>query len=69
MQSQFDSESLWEIVKAVQSPELQPRLAKEAIDTKSLDAKAFSAFVQAEAERWTPLAKAVAAQVKTGGER
>src|SRR5205814_2301216 len=35
-----------EVVKAVHSPELAPRLAKEAIDTKSLDATAFTAFFQ-----------------------
>jgi hypothetical protein len=31
-----------------------------------LNADAFTAFYKAEAERWTPLARAVAAQVKAG---
>jgi tripartite-type tricarboxylate transporter receptor subunit TctC len=53
-----------EIVKAFQAPELQARFTREAIDTKMLDAAAFTAFFKAEAARWTPLAKAVAAQVK-----
>jgi tripartite-type tricarboxylate transporter receptor subunit TctC len=53
-----------EVVKALHAPDVQARFAREAIDTKSLDADAFTAFFKAEAERWTPLAKAVAAQVK-----
>jgi tripartite-type tricarboxylate transporter receptor subunit TctC len=58
-----------EVVKALHTPDLQARFAREAIDTKTLDADAFTAFFKAEAERWTPLAKAVAEQVKTGGGR
>lgn len=55
-----------EIVKALHAPDLQTRFRKEAIDTKSLDAAAFTAFFKAESERWTPLAKVVADQVKAG---
>jgi hypothetical protein len=33
-----------------------------------LDADAFTAFFKAEAERWTPLARSVAAQVKAGAQ-
>src|SRR5262249_28968334 len=53
-----------EVVKALYAPDVQERFRKEAIDTKSLDADAFTAFFKAEAERWTPLAKAVAEQTK-----
>jgi tripartite-type tricarboxylate transporter receptor subunit TctC len=55
-----------EVVKALHAPDVEPRLRNEAIDTKTLDADAFTAFFRAEAQRWTPLAKAVAAQVKAG---
>jgi tripartite-type tricarboxylate transporter receptor subunit TctC len=59
-----------EVVKALQVPDVQARFQREAIDTKTLDADAFTAFYKAEAERWTPLAKSVAAQVKGGsGQR
>jgi tripartite-type tricarboxylate transporter receptor subunit TctC len=56
-----------EVVKALHAPDIQARLRKEAIDTKSLDASAFTEFFKAEAQRWTPLAKSVAAQVKASG--
>ncbi len=55
-----------EVVRALHAPDLQARFAREAIDTKTLDADAFTAFFKAEAERWTPLAKKVAEQVKAG---
>jgi tripartite-type tricarboxylate transporter receptor subunit TctC len=58
-----------EVVKALHAPDVQARFAREAIDTKTLDAEAFTAFYKAEAERWTPLAKSVAAQVKAAGAR
>jgi tripartite-type tricarboxylate transporter receptor subunit TctC len=58
-----------EVVKALHTSDLQARFAREAIDTKTLDADAFTAFFKAEAERWTPLAKKVAEQVKAGGGR
>jgi tripartite-type tricarboxylate transporter receptor subunit TctC len=56
-----------EIVKALHAPDVEARLRKEAIDTKSLDAAAFTEFFKAEAQRWTPWARAVAAQVKAQG--
>jgi tripartite-type tricarboxylate transporter receptor subunit TctC len=56
-----------EVVKALQGPDVQARFAREAIDTKTLDAAAFTAFFKTEAERWTPLARAVAAQMKAAG--
>ncbi len=58
-----------EVVKALHAPDVQARFAREAIDTKSLDAAAFTAFFKEEAARWTPLAKAVAAQVKAGAAK
>jgi tripartite-type tricarboxylate transporter receptor subunit TctC len=56
-----------EVVKILQAPDLQARFAREAIDTKTLDAAAFTAYFKAEAERWTPLARSVVDQVKAGG--
>jgi tripartite-type tricarboxylate transporter receptor subunit TctC len=56
-----------EIVRAFQAPDVQARLERESIDTKTLDAAAFTAFFHAELERWTPLARTVAAQVKADG--
>jgi len=56
-----------EVVKALHTPDLQARFAREAIDTKTLDADAFTAFFKAESERWTPLAKKVAEEMKAGG--
>ncbi len=53
-----------EVVKVLHAPDVQERFRREAIDTKTLDAEAFTAFFKAEAERWTPLAKAVAEQTK-----
>jgi tripartite-type tricarboxylate transporter receptor subunit TctC len=53
-----------EVIKAVHSPELQPRFRKEAIDLKTLDADGFTAFFKSEADRWTPLARDIAAQIK-----
>jgi tripartite-type tricarboxylate transporter receptor subunit TctC len=58
-----------EAVKALQAPDVQARFQREAIDTKTLDADAFTAFYKAEAERWTPLARAVAVQVKAGSPK
>jgi tripartite-type tricarboxylate transporter receptor subunit TctC len=46
-----------EILKAMRSPELQRRLEPEGIETKSMSAQEFTDFVQAEAQRWAPLAK------------
>jgi tripartite-type tricarboxylate transporter receptor subunit TctC len=55
-----------EVVKALHAPDVQARFERDAIDTKSLDAAQFTAFFKAEAARWTPLAQAVAAQIKNG---
>ena len=58
-----------EVVKILHASDLQARFAREAIDTKSLDADAFTAYFKAEAARWTPLARSVADQVRAGGGR
>jgi tripartite-type tricarboxylate transporter receptor subunit TctC len=56
-----------EVVKALNGPDLQARFEREAIDTKTATAAEFTALFKAEAARWTPLAKAVAAAVKAAG--
>lgn len=56
-----------EVVKILHASDLQARFAREAIDTKSLGADAFTAYFKAEAARWTPLARSVADRVKAGG--
>jgi tripartite-type tricarboxylate transporter receptor subunit TctC len=58
-----------EVVKILHASDLQARFAREAIDTKTLDADAFTAYFKAEAAHWTPLARSVAEQVKAGGAR
>ncbi len=58
-----------EVIKALHAPDVQERFAREAIDTKSLDADAFTAFFKSEADRWVPLARSVAAQVKAGSAK
>ena len=57
-----------EVVKALHAPDLQARFEKDAIDTKSLHAADFTTFFRAEMERWTPLAREVAAEVKAAGD-
>jgi tripartite-type tricarboxylate transporter receptor subunit TctC len=56
-----------EVAKALHTPDVQARLENEAIDLKSLNAADFTAFFKAEVVRWTPIAKAVAAQAKDVG--
>jgi tripartite-type tricarboxylate transporter receptor subunit TctC len=56
-----------EVVKALHAPDVQARLENEAIDLKSLNAADFTAFFKDEVVRWTPIAKAVAAQAKDVG--
>jgi tripartite-type tricarboxylate transporter receptor subunit TctC len=50
-----------ETVKAMQLPEVQTRLALDAIETKSMSPEEFTAFVEAETARWVPLARLLAA--------
>jgi tripartite-type tricarboxylate transporter receptor subunit TctC len=48
-----------EIVKLVQEPDVQKRLAQDAIETKLFTPEEFTQFVAAETARWTPIAKAI----------
>jgi tripartite-type tricarboxylate transporter receptor subunit TctC len=51
-----------EVVKAMHAPDVQARFEREAIDSMSLNAAEFTAFFKDEQKRWTPLARAIAAQ-------
>jgi tripartite-type tricarboxylate transporter receptor subunit TctC len=53
-----------EVVKGLHAPDVQERFAREAIDSKSLNAADFTAFFKDEQKRWTPLARAVAEKSK-----
>jgi tripartite-type tricarboxylate transporter receptor subunit TctC len=57
-----------EVVKALHAPDVRARLEQEAIDTKSLNSAELTAFFRDETARWLPLAKAVAADVKTNNQ-
>ncbi len=49
-----------ETVKAMQSPQLQQRLALDGIETKPMSPQEFTAFVEAETRRWASVAKSLA---------
>jgi tripartite-type tricarboxylate transporter receptor subunit TctC len=49
-------------VQIMISPAVTKQLEAEAIQVLKMDPEAFTAFVQAEIERWTPIAKKVAVQ-------
>jgi len=53
-----------EVVKALHAPDVQARLAQEAIDTKSLNSAELTAFFKDETARWLPIAKTVAAETR-----
>ena len=57
-----------EVVKALHAPDVQARLERESIDSKSLDSAGLTAFFKDETARWLPLAKAVAADVKSSNQ-
>jgi len=57
-----------EVVKAMHAPDVAARFAREAIDTKSLNAADFNQFFKDEEMRWTPLARRVAAEARAAGE-
>jgi tripartite-type tricarboxylate transporter receptor subunit TctC len=50
-----------ETLKAMQLPEVQKRLAVDAIETQLFSPEEVTKFVEAETERWAPLAKSLAA--------
>ncbi len=50
-----------ETLKAMQLPEVQKRLALDAIETRLMSPEEFTKFVESETVRWAPLAKSLAA--------
>jgi tripartite-type tricarboxylate transporter receptor subunit TctC len=50
-----------ETLKAMQLPEVQKRLAMDAIETRLFSPEEFTKFIEAETARWAPLAKEIAA--------
>ena len=50
-----------ETVRAMQLPEVQKRLAVDAIETRAMSPQEFTRFIEAETARWAPLAKSLAA--------
>jgi tripartite-type tricarboxylate transporter receptor subunit TctC len=54
-----------EVIKALNAPDVQARLEREAIDSKSLNSAELTAFFKDETTRWLPIAKAVAVDVKS----
>ena len=50
-----------ETLKAMQLPEVQKRLALDAIESRLMSPEEFTKFMEAEIARWTPLAKSLAA--------
>ena len=55
------SELNLEALKAMQLPEVQKRLALDAIETRAMSPQEYTAFIEAEIERWAPLARSLAA--------
>jgi tripartite-type tricarboxylate transporter receptor subunit TctC len=49
-----------ETLKALQTSEVQKRLAVDAIETRLMSPAEFTAFVESETARWAPLAKSLA---------
>jgi tripartite-type tricarboxylate transporter receptor subunit TctC len=52
------------VVKALQGPAIQARLASDAIQTEPYTPAEFTAFVQAETKRWAPIARETAVEKK-----
>jgi tripartite-type tricarboxylate transporter receptor subunit TctC len=50
-----------ETLKAMQAPEVQKRLALDAIETRPMSPEEFTKFIEREIARWAPLAKSLAA--------
>jgi tripartite-type tricarboxylate transporter receptor subunit TctC len=48
-----------ETLKAMQSPEVQKRLALDAIESRLMSPEEFTKFVESETARWAPLAKSL----------
>jgi tripartite-type tricarboxylate transporter receptor subunit TctC len=52
-----------ETLKAMQSPDVQKRLALDAIETRSMSPEEFTKFVGDEIGRWAPLAKSFSTSI------
>jgi tripartite-type tricarboxylate transporter receptor subunit TctC len=50
-----------ETLKAMQLPEVQKRLALDAIESRLMSPEEFTRFIEVETARWAPLAKSLAA--------
>jgi tripartite-type tricarboxylate transporter receptor subunit TctC len=50
-----------ETLKAMQLPDVQKRLALDAIETRLMSPEEFTAFIETETARWAPLARSLAA--------
>src|SRR5215468_10254805 len=50
-----------ETLKAMQTPDVQKRLALDAIESRLMSPEEFTKFIEAETARWAPLAKSLAA--------
>jgi tripartite-type tricarboxylate transporter receptor subunit TctC len=53
-----------EVVKTLDTAEVRSRLAQEGIEAEKLDAATFTAFVQSEIARWTPIVKSIGAKAE-----
>ncbi|HWE20738.1 MAG TPA: tripartite tricarboxylate transporter substrate binding protein [Hyphomicrobiaceae bacterium] len=53
-----------EVVKTLDTAEVRARLAQEGIEAEKLDAATFTAFVQSEIARWTPIVKSIGAKAE-----
>jgi tripartite-type tricarboxylate transporter receptor subunit TctC len=53
-----------ETLTAMQLPEVQKRLALDAIESRLMSPDEFTRFVESETARWAPLAKSLAAAHK-----
>jgi tripartite-type tricarboxylate transporter receptor subunit TctC len=49
-----------EVRRGLQTPSIRQQLALESIETDDFDATAFTQYVKAEIERWSPIARATA---------
>jgi tripartite-type tricarboxylate transporter receptor subunit TctC len=50
-----------ETLKAMQTPDVQKRLALDAIESRLMSPEEFTKFIESEITRWAPLAKSLAA--------
>jgi tripartite-type tricarboxylate transporter receptor subunit TctC len=53
-----------ETLKAMESPDVQKRLAQDAIESRLMTPEQFVKFIEAETARWAPLAKELASAQK-----